>query len=428
MGEAHGRVSALAVELAHGRRASLLALARRYSICAEDAEDAYQRALEILLTRAPTTDPERLARWLRVVVKHEAQNVRRDRSRALPIADDEIERGAGHAPSPAERAEHNERLRLGAEALRTIKPQHAHCLVLRASGLSYAEIAARTGFSARKVDRCMTKGRKAFAERVAGIEAGAECRRHLAGLSALADGEASGPQLADAVRHLRTCAGCRATLREYRAAPARAVAVVPAGALAEPGLGTGERALELAAAGAARAKQQLAALASRAPGADAGSQLAAAGGVRGSGTMAVALVSCVVAGGGAAYCATEGIPSPLRNLAASSGEAGGRGEAGREARRTHAADSAQPPHADGAVLSRSEATGEAAEDGASEAPPRAAAAERPPSDAAPSEFGLEAPADAPARSAGSTTPDFFAPAQGAPTTSGGDGSPAEFGP
>ena len=427
MGEAHGRVDALAVELAHGRRASLLALARRYSICAEDAEDAYQRALEILLTRAPTTDPERLARWLRVVVKHEAENVRRDRSRALPIADDEIERGAGHAPSPEERAEHNERLRLGAEALRTIKPQHAHCLALRASGLSYAEIAARTGFSARKVDRYMTKGRKAFAQQVAGIEAGAECRRHLPGLSALADGEASGAQLAEAVRHLRSCQGCRATLREYRATPARAAAFAPAGALAaEPGPGMGERALELAAAGAERAKQQLAALASRAPGADAGSQLAAAGGLRGSGAVAVALVSCAVAGGGAAYCATEGIPAPLRSLAASTGEAERRGETGRERRHTPAAANAQP-RPDGAVLSRSEATGEAAEHGASEAAP-SAPAERSPSDGAPSEFGLEAPADPSARSAGGSTPDFSAPAQGEPTTSGGEGSQAEFGP
>ena len=34
--------------------------ARRYSLCTEDAEDAYQRALEILLTKAPTRDRSEL--------------------------------------------------------------------------------------------------------------------------------------------------------------------------------------------------------------------------------------------------------------------------------------------------------------------------------------------------------------------------------
>ena len=33
------------------------ATARRYSLCQADAEDAYQRSLEILITRAPTQEP-----------------------------------------------------------------------------------------------------------------------------------------------------------------------------------------------------------------------------------------------------------------------------------------------------------------------------------------------------------------------------------
>src|SRR5207244_9194115 len=36
---------------------SLLAVARRYSLCADDAQDAYQRALEIFLRRAASLDP-----------------------------------------------------------------------------------------------------------------------------------------------------------------------------------------------------------------------------------------------------------------------------------------------------------------------------------------------------------------------------------
>ena len=38
--------------------ASLLRTARRYSLCADDAQDAYQRALEIFVRRADSLDPE----------------------------------------------------------------------------------------------------------------------------------------------------------------------------------------------------------------------------------------------------------------------------------------------------------------------------------------------------------------------------------
>ncbi len=45
-----------AVEMIARYEAALRRTARRYSLDAEDAEDAYQRALEIVLTKAPTTD------------------------------------------------------------------------------------------------------------------------------------------------------------------------------------------------------------------------------------------------------------------------------------------------------------------------------------------------------------------------------------
>ena len=40
--------------------AQILATARRYAATPEDAEDAYQRAFEILLTKAPTTTEQEL--------------------------------------------------------------------------------------------------------------------------------------------------------------------------------------------------------------------------------------------------------------------------------------------------------------------------------------------------------------------------------
>jgi hypothetical protein len=85
------------------------------------------------------------------------------------------------------------------------------------------------------VNRCITEGRKAFVDRVRGIESGAECERLAPLLSALADGEATADDMAALRPHLRGCLACRSTLREYRAAPARAAALIPPVALAAAG-------------------------------------------------------------------------------------------------------------------------------------------------------------------------------------------------
>ena len=77
------------------------------------------------------------------------------------------------------------------------------------------------------MNRCLSEGRRAFLERVAGIETGAECERLEPLLSALADGEAGADELASLRPHLKSCLSCRARLREYRAAPSRVAALVP---------------------------------------------------------------------------------------------------------------------------------------------------------------------------------------------------------
>ena len=70
-----------ALELVRRRGAEILATARRYAVTPEDAEDAYQRGLEILLTKAPSTSEEDLVPWLKTVVKHEAFALRKQRER-----------------------------------------------------------------------------------------------------------------------------------------------------------------------------------------------------------------------------------------------------------------------------------------------------------------------------------------------------------
>ena len=135
----------------HGGR--LMAVARRYSSTREDAEDAYQRAVEILLTRPPSTDPADLLPWMKTVVKHEAYAVGKQRTRhGTPSEAEQIEPFAGMAASPAELVERRDRLRLGAEALGRLKPQEVRALLLRAEGLSYREICAATGWSYTKVN------------------------------------------------------------------------------------------------------------------------------------------------------------------------------------------------------------------------------------------------------------------------------------
>jgi RNA polymerase sigma factor (sigma-70 family) len=130
--------------------------ARRYSICADDAEDAYQRALEILLTKAPPIQGDSLVRWMQTVTKREALAVRRLRERLLGsppipgVEDDErdpLDSIASDRAEPLDRADSRERVTRSGEALRALKPQELRALTLKAEGYSYAEIGEITGWT-----------------------------------------------------------------------------------------------------------------------------------------------------------------------------------------------------------------------------------------------------------------------------------------
>jgi DNA-directed RNA polymerase specialized sigma24 family protein len=56
-----------AVERLAAHELTIRRTARRYSLCADDAEDAFQRALEILLTKAPTDRMRELVPWMQTV-------------------------------------------------------------------------------------------------------------------------------------------------------------------------------------------------------------------------------------------------------------------------------------------------------------------------------------------------------------------------
>lgn len=299
-----------AVEIFARHEETLRRTARRYSLCADDVDDALQRALEIVLTKAPTDDPRELIRWTQTVTKHEALAVRQSRERILAPQSPQRESGEdwvaaipANSVGPAERVERREAIARSREALRSLKPQELRALTLLAEGYSYLEIERITGFSQTKINRCLAEGRDRFRRAVLESEDGSRCAELRPLLSPFCDGKVSGSEAAALREHLRACAGCRAVLRAYRAAPHAAAALAPA-------LPASRSLLD-------RAHDAFAGMISRLPGqggADpALSQVAAAGGTRGAGMTALAKLLTICAGtaGGAACIATGVVPVPL---------------------------------------------------------------------------------------------------------------------
>ncbi|MEA2442548.1 MAG: hypothetical protein QOH76_3972 [Thermoleophilaceae bacterium] len=146
-------VEPAALDLIRRHGPEIMATARRYSQTREDAEDAYQRGLEILLTKAPSTRAGDLVPWLKTVVKHEAFALRRQRERhGTPTPAEQLAGSGGPmAAAPHEQVEKLDRLQRGAEAMQRLKPAEVRCMLLLAEGHSYSEICEMTGFSYTKV-------------------------------------------------------------------------------------------------------------------------------------------------------------------------------------------------------------------------------------------------------------------------------------
>ncbi len=311
-----------ASELIQSHDAVFRRTARRYSICADDSEDAYQRALEILLTKAPPITGVSLVRWMQTVTKREALAVRRQRERLLsgrpPVDEDEPDRDpldsiASDLPGPNDRAVRRERVTRSGEALRTLKPQEVRALTLKAEGYSYAEIGEITGWTYTKINRCMAEGRKRFFEAFADIEQGRRCEELAASLSALADGEVEVDGAEEVHIHLRSCAGCRAKLRAFRQIPHRVLELMSTGPALDYSAG-GRPHEWIADRGGAlmdKAREVGVGLMSRGAG-DGTSQVAAAGGARGAGmaTVAKVLAVCGATAAGGAACVATGVVEP----------------------------------------------------------------------------------------------------------------------
>jgi RNA polymerase sigma factor (sigma-70 family) len=160
-----------AVELLRRHGEVLRRVARRHSLCPDDADDALQRASLILLTKSPPIEPGRLIAWMVVVTKHEAMAVRRGRERLLaclaPIGGpvDSLDALASDRPDPVERVERSERLAEARAALAALKANERLAILLQAEGYSYAEICELCGWTYTKVNRCLAEGRARLRER-----------------------------------------------------------------------------------------------------------------------------------------------------------------------------------------------------------------------------------------------------------------------
>ena len=205
---------------------ALLRVANQFSLCQDDALDAYQRGLEIYLRRLETVDPATEGAWMRVVVKHEAMAIRRARQDF--VAREDVDLDASFAPlrDVAEQVAGGERVERSVEALRALKPDEAKALMLKAQGLSYQEIGRRFGWTYTKVNRSITEGRARFLKAFRGIEDGEACQDHTDALAALAGGTATSAQVVALRPHLRHCAACRAAVRELRFSRTRRIALL----------------------------------------------------------------------------------------------------------------------------------------------------------------------------------------------------------
>jgi RNA polymerase sigma factor (sigma-70 family) len=150
----------VAAEMLARHDRTLRRTARRYSMGSEDAEDAFQRALEILLVKAPPGEARELVRWMHTVIKHEALAIRRSRERQLGAPPPSFAGGEetidwvalipSASDGPAELLERQEAIARSREALQSLKPAELRALTLLAEGYSYAEISEQTGFSHTK--------------------------------------------------------------------------------------------------------------------------------------------------------------------------------------------------------------------------------------------------------------------------------------
>lgn len=227
----------------------LMRYAARFAPSLEDAEDAYQRGMEVALTKGPIGPVNEFIAWLQVVIRNEAISAHRRLGREAPAGDDidaTVDDHGVTGQEPSAVAEWRERYRTLQDAMTSLNEAERVCLLLRTAGVSRAEIGSMTGFTDRKVERSIVRARKRLHAWHLDLASGERCAKLQEALERVGDGEADSRERKMVSRHIRHCGPCRATLRARRETNAGIltlvpVAVVGAGAVGlavpDPGMG-----------------------------------------------------------------------------------------------------------------------------------------------------------------------------------------------
>jgi RNA polymerase sigma factor (sigma-70 family) len=224
-----------AVARALGRAPTFLRYAARYAPSPEDAEDAYQQAMEIALQSAPSDEPRRFDAWFFAVVRNEALAAGRRRRREAPGTSADLAESdravAADARRPDVIAEWRERHADVKEALSGLSETQRSCLILRTAGLGHEQIAELTGRPLRQVERAISRGRARVIEWESAVASGAACERLRPAIDHVARGGGRPVDQRRVANHVRRCLPCRQVLAARRRLDPQLVALVPAALL-----------------------------------------------------------------------------------------------------------------------------------------------------------------------------------------------------
>ncbi len=156
----HPRIATIADQLYTEHRGRLLAIARRNSACAEDAEEALQDAFILFIDHfEPDGEAPPLA-WLTLTLKRRCWALYRyQRMRAATRREGGVEGLRDPHQLPEEVAEAGDALARMRHQLAALKPAEQEALGLLAYGYSYREICELTGWTYTKVNRSIAEGR-----------------------------------------------------------------------------------------------------------------------------------------------------------------------------------------------------------------------------------------------------------------------------
>ena len=313
-------------------------------------QDLYQGAWASLLNDSTVRDERDLRKRLAHAVYWQGLQELRTRRRkpavSLEMAAIEREPADPAALWPDEQAEIRALGELAREVIADLTPRQQTIIKIQWGwGLPRGQVAALLGLSERQVKRELEDAAPVIARNVELVKTERWCEARRSLITAYAFQLLSARRSAIAEQHLEHCPGCRELVRAVSQRLDGLAALAPAGPALEP---PAERALahlaapfEWARSGVgdlvASTKQQATSLLTRGPVGDAGAvQVAAGGGLRGSGGMAAAALACVAVGGGATYCAVDGVPAPFQHSSQTAKQAERKPE--REHRRSRIAD------------------------------------------------------------------------------------------